>query len=131
MSELHEVCKTPRGQAVVTIQGGSGALYGFTAFPLEDAPGGAAIYLFARPSPDPLRIATSYWVPLHVGETGGMRDRADARKKRFEAAHRMGATHMLIHFCSRDAEARRKIAHDISMVVGPPQTRRFPQPAAA
>lgn len=131
MSQMHEICNTPPGQAVVTIQGGSGALYGFTAFPLEDAPGGAAIFAFVRPSVDPLRLTTSYWVPLYIGETGGLRDNEAARRERIHAARLMGATHMLIHFCNRDAEARKKIVQDLSQVVGPRRSRSFPQPAAA
>lgn len=131
MSELHEVCKTPPGQAVVMMQGGSRALYGFTAFPIEDAPGGAAVYIFARPSIDPLRHVTSYWVPLHIGQTAGLRNSESARRERIEAARRLGATHMLIHFCGRDAEARRRIADDLSRVLGPPRDRRFSRPVAA
>ena len=119
MSELHDVCKTPPGQAVITIQGGSRALYGFTAFPVEDAPCGAAIYIFVRPSerlskrqPD---SGSAYWTALHVGETGGLRGRREARRERIEAACRAGATHMLIHFCSRGEEDRMRIVEDLAL----------------
>ncbi len=131
MSALHDVCKTPPGQAVVTIQGGSAALYGFTAFPLEDAPCGAAVYIFARPSDGPLRSMSSYWQPLLIGETGGMRDRGDARQERVEEARRLGATHMLIHFCGRGADIRRRIVADLGSVLPVPQDRVLSQPAAA
>ena len=134
MSKLHNVCKTPPGQAVITIQGGSGALYGFTAFPLEHAPCGAAIYIFARPSNRPLRNATSYWKALHIAETGGVRDRSDARDERLErleAARRAGATHMLIHFCSRGEDIRQRIVTDLAPVLCLPAKRSLPQPAAA
>ena len=131
MSALHDVCKTPPGQAVVTLRGGSSALYGFTAFPLEDAPCGAGIYIFARPSPDPLRGATSYWEPLLVGETGGMRGRSEARKERLAEAHRLGATHMLIHFCGRGTDIRRRIVADLAVGLSLPHNRVLSQPAAA
>jgi hypothetical protein len=131
MSELHEVCRTPPGQAVVTMQGGSRALYGFTAFPLENAPSGAAIYIFVRPSKNPLRRVTSYWVLLHIGETAGLRDSERERRERYEAARRMGATHMLIHFCGRDAETRRKIVRDLVRALAPPRNERLSRPAAA
>ncbi len=131
MSALHDVCKTPPGQAVVTIQGGSAALYGFTAFPLEDAPCGAAIFIFARPSDGLLRSMSSYWQPLLIGETGGMRDRSDARQERIEEARRLGATHMLIHFCGRGTDIRRRIVADLGSVLPVPQDRVLSQPAAA
>lgn len=131
MSEMHKVCKTPPGQAVVTMRGGSRALYGFTAFPLAEAPSGAAVYVFARPSVDPLHRATSYWVPLYIGETGGMRECDEARLKRLEAARRLNATHMLIHFCNRDAETRRRIVHDLSRMLNTSRLNGIPRPAAA
>ncbi|MDH3230358.1 MAG: hypothetical protein OEN55_11245 [Alphaproteobacteria bacterium] len=131
MSALHNVCKTPPGQAVITLQGGSAALYGFTAFPLEDAPCGAAIYIFARPSDSPLRSMTSYWEPLLIGETGGMRDRSEARQERLEEARRLGATHMLIHFCGRGTDIRRRIVADLASVLSLPRNRVLSQPAAA
>lgn len=134
MSTIHNVCKTPPGQAVVTIQGRSGALYGFTAFPLEDAPCGAAIYIIARPSTHPLHSATSYWKALRIGETGGVRagsDGRDERLERLEAARRLRATHMLIHFCGRGADIRRRIVADLSTVLPRPAKRTLPQPAAA
>lgn len=131
MSKLHDVCKTPPGQAVITIQGGSGGLYGFTAFPLEDAPCGAAIYIFARPSNRPLRNATSYWRALRIGETGGLRDHSEARVKRLEAARRLGATHMLIHFCGRGEDVRRRIVADLVSVLSLRTRERHSQPAAA
>ena len=131
MSILHDVCKTPPGQAGITIQGSSAALYGFTAFPLEDAPCGAAIYVFARPSESPLRSMTSYWEPLLVGETGGMRDRSDAREERIAEALRLGATHMLIHFCGRGTDIRRRIVADLAVGLSLPHNRVLSQPAAA
>jgi hypothetical protein len=131
MSALHDVCKTPPGQAVITLRGGSSALYGFTAFPLEDAPCGAAIFIFARPSDNPLRGATSYWEPLLVGETSGMRGRSEARLERISEARRLGATHMLIHFCGRGTDIRRRIVADLAAGLSLPQDRVLSQPAAA
>lgn len=119
MSELHDVCKTPPGQAVITIQGGSRALYGFTAFPVEDAPCGAAIYIFARPSERRSHNVLSYWKALHIGETSGLRDHSKARRDRIEAACRAGATHMLIHFCSRGEDIRKRIVDDLSSQICP------------
>lgn len=131
MSALHDVCKTPPGQAVVTIRGGSAALYGFTAFPLDDAPCGAAIYIFARPSDNPRRQIASYWEPLLIGETGGMRDRSEARQERLTEARQLGATHMLIHFCGRGPDTRRRIVADLASVLPVPHDRVLSQPAAA
>jgi len=131
MSALHNVCKTPPGQAVVTIQGGSAALYGFTAFPLEDAPCGAAVYVFARPADRLWRGVTSYWEPLLIGETGGMRDRSDARQERTTEARRLGATHILIHFCGRGPDIRRRIVADLASVLALPLDRVLSRPAAA
>lgn len=131
MSALHNVCKTPPGQAVVTIQGDSAALYGFTAFPLEDAPCGAAIYIFARPTDRPQRSATSFWEPLLIGETGGMRDRSEARERRTAEARRLGATHILIHFCGRGPDIRRRIVADLASRFALPLDRVLSRPAAA
>jgi len=131
MSALHDVCKTPPGQAVITIQGGSAALYGFTAFPLEDAPCGAGIYIFARPTDRPQRSITSYWEPLFIGETGGMRDRSEARQERATEARRLGATHILIHFCGRGPDIRRRIVADLASALSLPLNRVLSQPAAA
>lgn len=115
MSELHVICKTPPGQAVITIQGGSRALYGFTAFPVENAPCGAAVYIFVRPSQRQSRIASSYWTALHIGETGGLRDHGKAQRDRIEEACRAGATHMLIHFCNRGEDIRKRIVDDLAL----------------
>jgi hypothetical protein len=131
MSALHNVCKTPPGQAVITIQGESAAPYGFTAFPLEDAPCGAAIYIFARPTERPRRTVTSYWEPLLIGETSGMRDRSEARQERTTEARRLGATHILIHFCGRGPDIRRRIVADLASVLSLPLNRVLSQPAAA
>lgn len=131
MSALHNVCKTPPGQAVITIQGGSAALYGFTAFPLEDAPCGAAIYIFARPTDRPRRRSLSYWEPLLIGETGGMRNRSDARQERTTEGRRLGATHILIHFCGRGPDIRRRIVADLGSALTLPLDRVLSQPAAA
>ena len=74
---------------------------------------------------------TSYWEPLLIGETGGMRDRSDARQERLEEARRLGATHMLIHFCGRGTDIRRRIVADLAAVLSLPLDRVLSQPAAA
>ncbi|MDH5410692.1 MAG: hypothetical protein OEY16_04825 [Alphaproteobacteria bacterium] len=114
MQEIDIVCRTPPGQAAVSLRGASGMLHGFTAFPLSEAPCGPAVYIFARPVADlHCRIAPG-WTFLSIGETGGIRDRIDARYARIVEGHMLGATHILIHFCYRDAGQRRMILDDLA-----------------
>jgi hypothetical protein len=37
-----------------------------------------------------------------------------------EQAQRMGATHLLVHFCNRGEDARRAIAEDLIALLQPP-----------
>ena len=116
MREIDTVCRTPPGQAAVSLRGVSGVLHGFTAFPLSEAPSGPAVYIFARPVTGMNRQIASCWTLLHVGETAGMRDRDDARRlrhARIVEGHALGATHILVHFCYRDTDRRRRIFSDL------------------
>ncbi|MBE9555767.1 MAG: hypothetical protein IMF08_02830 [Proteobacteria bacterium] len=114
MHEIDTVCRTPPGQATVALRGASGMLHGFTAFPLSEAPCGPAAYIFARPVVDLHRHLTPCWTFLGIGETAGMRERLDARYARIVEGHALGATHVLIHFCYRDADQRRLILEDLA-----------------
>ena len=114
MREIDTVCRTPPGQAEVSLRGASGKLHGFTAFPLSEAPCGPAAYIFARPVADLHCRITPGWTLLGIGETAGMRDRLDARYARIVEGHALGATHILIHFCYRDADQRRLILEDLA-----------------
>lgn len=113
MHEIDTVCRTPPGQAAVSLRGASGLLHGFTAFPLNEAPCGPAIYIFARPVADLHGRISPGWTFLGIGETGGMRDRLDARYARVVEGYSLGATHILIHFCYRDAGQRLQIVEDL------------------
>jgi len=114
MHEIDTVCRTPPGQAAVSLRGASGVLLGFTAFPLNEAPCGPAVYIFARPVADLHCRITPGWTFLGIGETAGMRDRIDARYARIVEGYALGATHILIHFCYRDADQRRLILDDLA-----------------
>jgi hypothetical protein len=114
MHEIDTVCRTPPGQATVSLRGASGVLHGFTAFPLREAPCGPAVYIFARPVADLHCHITPGWTFLGIGETAGMRANLDARYARIVEGHALGATHALIHFCYRDADQRRLIFKDLA-----------------
>lgn len=114
MQEIDTVCRTPPGQAAVSLRGLSGVLQGFTAFPLNEAPCGPAVFIFARPVADLHCRMTPGWTFLAFGETSGMRDRTDARYARIVEGHTLGATHILIRFCYRDASQRRLILDDLT-----------------
>jgi hypothetical protein len=114
MRAIDTVCRTPPGQAAVSLRGASGVLHGFTAFPLSEAPCGPAVYIFARPVTDLHCRITPGWTFLGIGETAGMRERVDARYTRIVEGHALGATHILTHFCHRDADHRRLILDDLA-----------------
>lgn len=114
MHEIDTICRTPPGQAMVALRGASGVLHGFTAFPLSEAPCGPAAYIFARPVADLHSRITPGWTFLGIGETAGMRERLDVRYARIVEGHALGATHVLIHFCYRDADQRRLILDDLA-----------------
>ena len=100
------------GQSVVALQGASRQIYGFTAFPLDAPPSAAGIYIFARPAEAP-RCDTLYWEPLFVGETRDMSGAVPAQRSLAARARKLGATHLLVHFCGRGEAARREKAHDL------------------
>lgn len=116
---IDTVCRTPPGQAAVSLRGVSGVLHGFTAFPLNEAPCGPGVYVFARPVADLHCHVTPRWTFLGIGETAGMRERLDERYARIVEGHALGATHILIHFCYRDADQRRRIADDLTGRLNP------------
>ena len=109
----------PPGQAVVTLQGASGAIYGFTAFPLSAPPRGAGIYILAQPTPDPRDRAASDWTALYIGETGGFSDQLKSRHEGLAGARKLGATHVLVHFCGRGEDARRHVENDLISALRP------------
>ena len=131
MREIDTVCRTPPGQAAVSLRGQSGMLYGFTAFPLSEAPCGPAVYIFARPVADLHCRITPNWSLLDIGETAGMRDRIDARYARIVQGHMLGATHILIHFCYRDASRRRLIVDELAGRLTPSRPQVIIPPCAA
>jgi hypothetical protein len=104
----------------VTLRGDSRQIYGFTAFPLAAPINGAGICIFARPPEDPAAFAPSWWTPLYVGDSHSMGDRSTMPRGILEQARRMGATHVLVHFCNRGEDARRAIAEDMTAALRPP-----------
>ena len=111
---------TPPAHAVVTLQGDSKQIYGFTAFPLAAPVGGAGICIFVRPPEDPSAFAPSYWTPLYVRGSDNMGDSATLPRGILEQARRMGTTHVLVHFCDRGDDARRAITEDLVIALRPP-----------
>lgn len=120
MREHYSEHATPPAHAVVTLQGDCGQIYGFTAFPLAAPIGGAGICIFVRPPEDPSAFAPSYWTPLYVHGSHNMGDGGAMPRGIIEQARRMGATHVLVHFCDRSDEARRAITEDLIAVLRPP-----------
>jgi hypothetical protein len=131
MREIDTVCRTPPGQATVSLRGASGVLHGFTAFPLREAPCGPAVYIFARPAADLHCRITPGWTFLGIGETAGMRVHLDVRYTRIVEGHALGATHVLTHFCSRDADQRRLILEDLAGRLDLPRRHTLIPPRAA
>lgn len=105
--------------AVVTLQGASREIYGFTPFPLDAPPSGPGIYALAAPADDDSG-STLYWHLLFVGETGNIGDGSAASREWFADARRQGATRLLVHFCGRDENARRFIEDDLIAAFAPP-----------
>ena len=114
MRAIDTVCRTPPGQATVSLRGASGKLHCFTAFPLSEAPCGPAVYVFARPAVDPNCPTSPGWVFLGIGENGDMREWAENRHGRVVDGLTLGATHLLLHFCRRETEHRRLILGDLA-----------------
>ncbi|MBE9555768.1 MAG: hypothetical protein IMF08_02835 [Proteobacteria bacterium] len=120
MNLHHENYATPPAHAVVTLQGDSRQIYGFTAFPLAAPIGGAGICIFACPPKDPEAFAPSWWTPLYVRGSCNMGDGSAMPRGILEQARWMGATHVLVHFCDRGDEARHAIAEDLIAALRPP-----------
>lgn len=131
MHEIDTVRRTPPGQATVSLRGESGVLHGFTAFPLNEAPCGPAVYIFAQPVADINRRIAFGWSFLGVGENGDMRHRTGARYARIIDGLALGATQLLLHFCYHDAGQRRLIPEDLAgaLKLGP-RPRLVPPRAA-
>ena len=110
----------PPAHSVLTLQGDSRLIYGFTAFPLAAPIGGAGICIFVRPPEDPSAFAPSYWTPLYVCGSHNMGDSGAMPRGILEQARRMGATHVLVHFCDRGDDARHAIVEDLVTVLRPP-----------
>jgi hypothetical protein len=113
MLQIDTVCRTPPGQAAVSLRGDSGVLHGFTAFPLQEAPGGPAVYLYARPAGGIHEWVVHGWTLLGIGETGCIRRRPDLRFSRLVDGLALGATHLLVHFCYRETSQRLLIVEDL------------------
>ncbi len=113
----------PPAHSVLTLQGDSRLIYGFTAFPLAAPIGGAGICIFVRPPEDPSAFAPSYWTPLYVCGSHNMGDSGAMPRGILEQARRMGATHVLVHFCDRGDDARHAL-----VAAGAPEGRP-PRPA--
>ena len=119
MSNHHTIDTIPQAHAVVTLQGASRQIYGFTAFPLAAPIGGAGICIYVRPPKDPSAFAPSYWTPLYVHGCGNMGDSAAMPRGILEQARRMGASHVLVHFCDRGEAVRGAIADDLIAALRP------------
>ena len=120
MSDQHKKHTTPSAHSVVTLQGDSRQIYGFTAFPLAAPISGAGICIFVRPPEEPAAFSPSWWLPLYVGASDNMSDSSAIPRGIPEQVQRMGATHLLVHFCSRGEDARRAIAEDLVAALQPP-----------
>ena len=116
MIDLDGNFSIPPAHAVVILQGGSGQIHGFTAFPMAAPVRGAGICIFVRPDED----APSYWDPLYACASCEMGENGDLPRGIIEQARRMGATHMLVHFCDRGEDARLAIAKDVIAALRPP-----------
>lgn len=120
MREIPNSNAIPPAHSVVTLQGVSGEIQGFTAFPLSAPLRGPGICVFVRPPEDETTFASSYWTPLYIGESHSMGDGSEIPRGVLEQARHMGATHVLVHFCDRGEEARRSIAGDLIAALRPP-----------
>jgi len=120
MNDLYGVDILAPGAAVVTLQGASRAFYGFTAFPIAEAPRGAGLYVFARSPVDPRTRRIASWTPLYLGESDDLPLATGAQNTWRSHAERQGATHVLVHFCNRGEVARQAIAEDLLAARQPP-----------
>jgi hypothetical protein len=116
--------------AVVTLQGASREIYGFTPFPLDAMPAVAGVYAFAAPA-GPDAGSTLHWRLLLVGETADIAERKGSARGWLTDAQRQGATRLLVHICRRDAEYRRFIEDDLIAAFEPPLNALQRRPAAA
>ncbi len=119
MTDQSNIDTIPQAHAVVTLQGASRQIYGFTAFPLAAPVGGAGICIYVRPPKDPSVFAPSYWTPLYVRGSADLADGGDMPRGILEQARRMGLTHVLVHFCDRGNAARHAIAEDLIAALRP------------
>lgn len=117
MTEYLESGAASQAQSVVTLQGVSRQIYGFTAFPLDAPPRGAGVYIFARP---PVNPVTQNWTALYIGQTEDLHGHVDSRHAWLSNAARLGATHVLVHFCNRGEDERLMIENDLMGTVHPP-----------
>jgi len=120
MREHKNLYAIPPAHAAVTLQGDSGQIYGFTAFPLAAPLKGAGVCIFACPPEDPAAFSPSWWVPLFIRDSQNMGNSGAMPRGIPEQARRMGATHVLVHFCGRGEDARRAIAEDMIAALRPP-----------
>ena len=118
MDQTRETNAAPPPHSVVALQGKSGEIYGFTAFPLTAPPPAAGIYMIARPA-EPADRARLYWTPLYIGEASDLCAEIDALVDRLTHARKLGATHILVRFCDRGAEVRLQQVEDLVAVVEP------------
>lgn len=109
-------------ESVVALQGASRQIYGFTAFPLDAPPGGPGIFVFARPA-DVAQRDTLYWAPLYVGESCGLAEAVSGLRDIVSHARKLGATHLLVHFCGRGEDARQEKAKDLAEALQPSLNR--------
>jgi hypothetical protein len=131
MHEMHTVCRTAPGLATVSLRGESGMLHGFTAFPLNEAPCGPAVYIFARPAAGLSSPKEPGWALFGIAESGDIRDNPDQRYSRIVEGLALGATHLLMHFCYREASQRRLIVEDLAGSLNLPYWREPLAPWAA
>jgi len=120
MQEHQDSFSTPLAHSVVTLQGDSRQIYGFTAFPLAAPIRGAGIYIIVRPPDDATAFLPSYWTSLYVRGSHDMGNNSTMPRGITEQARRMGATHVLVHFCDRGDDARHAIAEDLVAALRPP-----------
>ena len=120
MSDHHKNSAIPPAHAVVTLQGNSRQIYGFTAFPLAAPVDGAGICIFVRPPDETGAFSPNWWIPLYVVGADNLSDKSAIPRGIPEQAQRMGATHLLVHICNRGEEARRAIAEDLVALLQPP-----------
>lgn len=123
MENQQDITALSPGQAVITLQGVSREIYGFTPFPIDAAPEKAGIFAFAAVA----RSGTMYWDVLYIGSDRCVRD----REEWLAEAKRQGATHILVHFCRRGEEIRRFVEEDLVSACNPPLNALARQAKAA